>query len=79
MSSSDQKKANFGNPVVNLFLTALVYLFFTWLLRPYVPAETELLQWVFSAFTSIALMVTFYLALNMFRVTLNDHKERKKG
>ena len=77
MSSPDEKKPSFGNPIVNLLLTGFVFLFFTWLLRPYVPAETALMRWVFSAFTSITLMMTFYFALNMFRVTLNDHKDRE--
>ncbi|MCZ6673483.1 MAG: hypothetical protein O7C75_11165 [Verrucomicrobia bacterium] len=77
MSSSDQKKANFGNPIINLLITGLVYLFFTWILRPHVPAQTVLYQWIFSGFASMALTATFYLSINMFRVTLNDHKERK--
>gem|GEM_PF-2694661 len=77
MSSSEEKKPSFGNPIVNLLLTGLVYLFFTWLLRPYVPAQTELLKWALSAFASIALMIVFYFALNMFRVTLNDHNNRE--
>ncbi|MDA0349233.1 MAG: hypothetical protein O3C43_18160 [Verrucomicrobia bacterium] len=77
MSSSEDKKPSFGNPIVNLLLTGLVFLFFTWLLRPHVPAQSELLKWAFSAFTSISLMIVFYFSLNMFRVTLNDHNDRQ--
>ncbi len=77
MSNSDEKKAGFGNPIINLFLTGLVFLFFTWLLRPHIPTQSELYQWIFSAFVAGALTITFYMALNMFRVTLNDHKDRE--
>ena len=77
MSSSDNKKSGFGNPIVNLLLTGLVFLFWLWLLRPYVPAQTELFKWLFSTFPAIALTVTFYFSLNMYLVTVNDHKARK--
>lgn len=77
MSSSDETRAGFGNPIINLILTALVFLFWAWILRPYVPAKTELNQWILASFAGIALTVTFYFALNMFRVTLNDHKQRE--
>jgi len=77
MSSSDEKKASFGNPIVNLILTGLVFLFFTWILRPFVPAKTEWLNLLFSAYASMTLTLTFYFALNMFRVTLSDHKNNQ--
>ncbi|MDG2170381.1 MAG: hypothetical protein P8L44_20935 [Opitutales bacterium] len=77
MSSSDEKKAGFGNPIVNLILTGLVFLFFTWILRAYVPAKTVWLNWLFSAFAATTLTMTFYFAINMFQVTLRDHKNRE--
>ena len=78
MSSSDDKKASFGNPIVNLVLTGIVFLFFTWILKPFVPpTNAEWLAWLFSAFAATALTLTFYFSINMFRVTLNDHKNRE--
>ena len=74
MSSSEEKKASFGNPIVNLLLTGLVFLFFTWILRPYVPAKTVWLNWLLSGFAATTLTLTFYFSINMFMVTLNDHK-----
>jgi len=79
MSSTEEKKSQFGNPIVNLLITGLVFLFFTWILRPYVPAQSALLQWIFSAFMSITLTGTFYFAINMFMVTLIDHKNREES
>jgi hypothetical protein len=78
MSSTEHKKANFGNPIFNLFLTILVFLFFTWILMPYVPAKSFGLNLALSAFAATTLTVTFYFAVNMFMITLNDHKERSK-
>ena len=77
MSSSDEKKTTFGNPIVNLFLTGLVFLFFTWVLRSFVPAKTEWINLAFSAFAAISLTITFYFALNMYRVTLSNYKNSK--
>ena len=77
MSSSDEKKATFGNPIVNLVLTGLVFLFFTWILRAFVPATTGATNLIFSAFAALALTVTFYFSLNMFRVTFSDYKHKK--
>lgn len=78
MNSKEEKKASFGNPVVNLILTGLVFLFFTWILRPYVPVQTALYQWLFSAFAAVSLTATFYFAVNMFMVTFIDHRNREK-
>ena len=76
MSSSDKNKASFGHPIINLILTGLAFLFFTWILRPHVPVQTELMKWIFSAVGATALTLTFYLSLNMYRVTVNDHKKK---
>ncbi|MCB1120977.1 MAG: hypothetical protein KJT03_05480 [Verrucomicrobiae bacterium] len=78
MSSKEEKKASFGNPLVNLVLTGLVFLFFTWILRPYVPAQTPQYQWIFAAYAATTLTATFYFAINMFMVTFLDHKKRQK-
>ena len=77
MSSSDEKKATFGNPIVNLVITGLVFLFFTWILRPYVPATSGVVNIIFSAFAAMALTLTFYFSINMYRVTFSDYKNSK--
>ena len=78
MSESEEKKANFGNPIVNLFITGLVFIFFTWLLRPYVPAQTDLMRLIGAAFAGTALTLTFYLSINMYRACVIDYKEQGK-
>ena len=77
MGKSDKTPFHFGNPVVNLILTALAFLFFLWILRPHVPAQTEIYRWIFATLPATALTLTFYLCLAMYRVTINDHKKRK--
>ena len=78
MSSSEERTAGFGNPIVNLIWTGLVFLFFTWILKPHVHTQTELFGWIGSAFASVALTITFYMCINMYRVCLNDYKDKRK-
>ncbi len=77
MDTQEKKAAGFGNPIVNLILTGIVFVFWVIVLRDFVPARTQLVQWIFSAFTAIPLTGVFYFALNMFRVVLNDHNQSK--
>ncbi len=78
MEKLHKKSVSFGHPIVNIILTALVFLFFLWILRPHVPAQKEINQWVFATLPAIALTLTFYLCLTMYRVTVNDHKKKQK-
>ncbi len=79
MGKPDKNPFHFGNPVVNLIITALAFLFFLWILRPHVPAQSEINRWIFATLPAIALTLTFYLCLAMYRVTVNDYKNRHKG
>ncbi len=79
MGKSTKQPFHFGNPLVNLVFTALAFLFFLWILRPHVPAQSELYRWIFATLPATALTLTFYLCLAMYRVTVNDHRKRHKG
>ncbi len=63
----------------DLFLTGLFFLFMTYMLRPFVPAQTPAYVWGFAAFTAIPLTGVFWLASQMFRVTLTDQLRRNKA
>lgn len=79
MQSSKDSTPSFGNQVINISLTLLVFAFFTFMLRPFVPAHTPELKWLFSAFTATTITVVFFFAVNMFRVVHSDHKARTKN
>lgn len=60
--------------VVDLGLAALWFVFFVIVLRDFVPAETPLFQWFWSAVTAFCLTTVFWMALGMFRAVLMDEK-----
>jgi len=68
-----------GRIVFDLLLTGLFFVFMTYVLRPFVPAQTEFYTWLFSGFTALPLTGVFWLATQMFRVTLTDQMRRKKA
>lgn len=64
--------------VVDLVLTALWLTFFSWILRPYVPAQSEVFVTGFSIYTAVCLTGVFWLALSMFRIVFVDHQLSKQ-
>lgn len=60
----------------NLAATAVVFVFFTWVLQPFVPATRPVVVLGISAFTATCLSGVFFLALNMFRCVMQDQAER---
>lgn len=63
----------------DLFLTAVFFIFMTVKLREFVPSENDLTVWFFAAFTATPIAGVFWLASQMFRVTLTDQLRRKKA
>ena len=67
--------------VINLVLSLLVFLFFTWSLRDNVPLHEDqhpIYAWIWAAFTAVCLSGVFWLASNMFSVVLLDERRRNK-
>jgi len=64
---------------LSILLTGLFWAVFTWLLIPFVPAETPTLQYVFSGYTSACLTGVFFLALHMFRVVKVEHSNARRS
>jgi len=76
---SEVKK--FTSPVTILFdlvLTGAFFIFITVMLREFVPSENDITVWFFAAFTALPITGVFWLASQMFRVTLTDQLRRKK-
>ncbi len=61
----------------DLVLTGLFFVVMTYLLRPFVPAQTPAVIWFFAGFTALPLTGVFWLATQMFRVTLTDQLRRE--
>ena len=62
--------------IFNLVLAGLWFAFFSVILRPYVPAQTETYQVIIAIFTSACLTGVFWMAISMFSVVLADQKNR---
>lgn len=70
------------SPLSIVFDLAIAAVFFAGLtvwLRDFVPAESTLWVWFFAAFTALPIAAVFFLAIQMFRVTLVDQIRRKKS
>ena len=62
--------------IIDLVLAAIWFVFFAFILRPYVPAQSETTQIAIAIFTSACLTGVFWLALSMFRVVRVDQMQR---
>ncbi|MFP4351566.1 MAG: hypothetical protein ACLFTU_01890 [Puniceicoccaceae bacterium] len=76
---SEEKFTSTSTILFDLVLTGLFFLFMTVVLRPFVPAQTPWIVWFFAGFTALPLTGVFWLASQMFRVTLTDQLRRKKS
>lgn len=64
--------------LMDLVLTGIFFVIMTALLRPFVPADEPFYVWFLAAFTALPLTGVFWLASQMFRVTLVDQLRRQK-
>ncbi|MBC2601370.1 hypothetical protein [Puniceicoccus vermicola] len=76
---STEKLTSSKTILFDLVLTGLFFLFMTTMLRAFVPAHTPALIWFFAGFTALPLTGVFWLASQMFRVTVTDQIRRKKA
>lgn len=76
--NNTQKLVTRNGVVIDLILTAIIFCFLSWILRPYVPAQTEVYTNVFAVFTASCLTGLFWLVLQMFRVVYTDMRIRNR-
>lgn len=65
--------------LVDLAIAGVFFIAMTFLLRDFVPAENPIWVWFFAAFTAFPIAAVFFLATQMFRVTIVDQLRRKKA
>jgi len=65
-----------GKPFIalSIVLTLVFFAVFTWLILPFVPAQTAFWQYAFSAYTAACLSGVFFLALYMFQLVLREYR-----
>jgi len=78
MDAKSEKLVSTKGAVVDLILTIAVFIFFTFVVRPYVPAQTEFYRVLFSLYTAACLAGVFWMAISMFRVVRVDYFRRSR-
>ena len=65
--------------VVDLILSIAFFLFMFWVLMPHVPSYDPKTIYIVAGMTSLCMTGVFWIAANMFRVTLADYQRKNKG
>ena len=65
--------------VVDLILSIAFFLFMFWVLMPHVPSYDPKTIYIVAGMTSLCMTGVFWIAANMFRVTLVDYQRKNKG
>ena len=76
---NNQKLITKKGIVIDLIITTIVFCFLAWILRPYVPAQTEVYTNIFAIFTASCLAGLFWFVLQMFRVVFTDMQLRNRN
>ena len=64
--------------VIDLFISILFFLFMQYVLADHVPFQDPLAVNLVAGMSALCMTGVFWIATNMFRVTLVDHKRRRK-
>ena len=65
--------------VVDLVLSIAFFAFMFWVLMPHVPSYDPNAVYIVAGMTSFCMTGVFWIAANMFRVTLVDYQRRQAG
>ncbi len=77
---AEEKTAKFTPKItiLGIISSVIVFVFFTVVLRPFVPDQSETVTWLFSAFTAGSLTGVFFMAFNCLAIILADPQHGKR-
>jgi hypothetical protein len=75
MVSVEGKPAGRAARIIDALLTLAVFMFFTWVLRSHVPSSDPFFIWLWAGVSASCLTALFWLALQMFRVVLQNQRK----
>ncbi len=79
MESNKKKLIGKTGAAVHILLTITVFLVFTFkVIPPHVPFYDPVWKFTFSAYTSLVMSGFFWMACNLFHVTLVDQLQRRQ-
>lgn len=76
--TKDKPLISFYGLIFDGLLSIAFFLFMTYVLMPHVPSEDSIVVLIVAGMTSFCMTGVFWLATNMFRVTLVDFQRRKQ-
>jgi hypothetical protein len=79
LEQSEKKLIGKGAMVMDIAIAGLFFIFMAFALRPHVPFDGEQNVVLWAAITAAPMTGVFWLALQMFRVTLVDQIRRKRA
>ena len=63
---------------LSVLLTLVFWAVFTRLLLPFVPADTQAVQYAVAGFTSACLTGVFFLAVHMFQLVFKENRKARR-
>jgi len=63
---------------LGIVLTGVVFLLFSWLLRPFTFSADPLIMQVQACFTAVPITAVFWFAYHMFMLVLLDQRKKKR-
>jgi hypothetical protein len=75
--TEDQPLVSKTGIVVDLILSIAFFTFMFWVLMPHVPSYDPHAVYIVAGMTSFCMTGVFWIAANMFRVTLVDYQRRQ--
>jgi carbonic anhydrase len=79
MSSPVKSSISVSRIVTDLTLVGASFVFWTFMLRPFVPLTDPVWIWVGSAYTAICMSGVTWLAFHMFRTVYKHEQEKKRA
>jgi hypothetical protein len=79
MASSAKSSISVSRIVTDLLIVGPAFVFWTLILRPFVPLTEPFWIWVGSAYTAVCMTGVTWLAYHMFRIVYNHEKAKKQS
>lgn len=79
MASSGKFEISVSRVITDLTLVGVLFVFWTLILRPFVPLTETKWIWIGSAYTGLCLSGVCWMAFHMFRTVYRHEQEKKRA
>lgn len=74
----DKKLTTTKSVIFDIFLSIIFLVYMTFVCAEHAPAQTESMRYIVGAYTATCLTGVFWIAVQLFRVTLVDQLNRRR-